>query len=47
MTTSFKSILRDSNASLKLVEEPNISNIKVFEITIPNPKKTLFISSLE
>ena len=39
MTTSFKSLLRDSNASLKLVEEPNIPNIKVFEITIPNPKK--------
>jgi len=34
--------LRDSNASLNLVEEPDISNIKVFEITIPNPKKLCF-----
>ena len=43
MTTSFKSLLRDSNASLKLIETPpNISNIKVFEITIPNPKKMCF-----
>lgn len=42
MTTSFKSILRDSNVSLKLVEKSSIPDIKVFEITIPNPKKLCF-----
>jgi hypothetical protein len=42
MTTSFKSILRDSNVSLKLVEKSSIHDIKVFEITIPNPKKLCF-----
>ena len=42
MTTSFKSVLRDSNASLNLVEESTIPDIKLFEIIIPNPKKMCF-----
>ena len=44
MITAFKSLLRDSNASLKLVEQDKL-NIKVFEITIPNPKNSVFIKS--